>query len=138
MWKPSSLQQAEVAELNRRAQHAEQESSAARAEAAAVRQAAAQQQAERAIAQYSQATRMAGQPFQDAQGASEYDPLPGLAYSRYVCWPSPAVLAYFPELSAMCLRQQAPSRCNASVWQHSCCLLHSHAMLAKNCRHHMF
>lgn len=87
------LQQAEVAELNRRAQHAEQESTAARAEAAAVRQAAAQQQAERAIAQYSQATRMAGLPFQDAQSAREYDPLPGLAYSRCVCQPNP--VAYF-------------------------------------------
>lgn len=76
-----------MAELNRRAQHAEQESSAARAEAAAVRQAAAQEQAERAIAQYSQATRMAGLPFQDAQGARVYDPLPGLAYSRCVCLP---------------------------------------------------
>lgn len=79
------VQQAEVAELSRRAQHAEQESSAARAEAAAVRQAAAQQQAERAIAQYSQATRLAGLPFQDAQSAREYDPLPALGFSRYVC-----------------------------------------------------
>lgn len=77
------MQQAEVAELNRRAQHAEQESSAARAEAAAVRQAAAQQQAERAIAQYSHANRMAGLPFQDPLGAREYEPLPGLGSSRY-------------------------------------------------------
>ena len=86
------MQQAEVAELNRRAQHAEQESSAARADAAAVRQAAAQQQAERAIAQYSQATRMAGLPFQDAQSAREYDPLPALGFSRYVRQPVTAVL----------------------------------------------
>ena len=78
------MQQAEVAELNRRAQHAEQESSAARAEAAAVRQAAAQQQAERAIAQYSHADRMAGLPFQDAQSAREYESLPGLGFPRYV------------------------------------------------------
>lgn len=78
------MQQAEVAELNRRAQHAEQESSAARAEAAAVRQAAAQQQAERAIAHYAQANRMAGLPFQDAQSNREYDPLPGLGVSRYM------------------------------------------------------
>ncbi|KAL3150781.1 Centrosome and spindle pole associated protein 1, variant 2 [Trebouxia sp. C0010 RCD-2024] len=75
-------QQAEVAELNRRAQHAEQESSAARAEAAAVRQAAAQQQAERAIAQYSHANRMAGLPFQDAQSVREFEPLPGLGFPR--------------------------------------------------------
>ncbi|DBA93248.1 TPA: Centrosome and spindle [Trebouxia sp. C0005] len=75
-------QQAEVAELNRRAQHAEQESTAARAEAAAVRQAAAQQQAERAIAQYAQANRMTGLPFQDAQTAREYEPLPDLGLSR--------------------------------------------------------
>lgn len=78
------MQQAEVAELNRRAQHAEQESSAARAEAAAVRQAAAQQQAERAIAQYSHANRMAGLPFQDAQSVREFEPLPGLGFPRYV------------------------------------------------------
>ncbi len=77
------LQQAEVAELNRRAQHAEQESSAARAEAAAVRQAAAQQQAERAIAQYTQVNQLAGLPFQEAQTTREYDPLPGLGMSRY-------------------------------------------------------
>lgn len=77
------LQQAEVAELNRRAQHAEQESSVARAETAAVRQAAAQQQAERAIAQYAQANRLTGLPFQDAQPGREYDPLPGLGLSRY-------------------------------------------------------
>ncbi len=72
-----------MAELNRRAQHAEQESTAARAEAAAVRQAAAQQQAERAIAQYAQANRMTGLPFQDGQTAREYEPLPGLGLSRY-------------------------------------------------------
>lgn len=78
-----SLQQAEVAELNRRAQHAEQESTAARAEAAAVRQAAAQQQAERAIAQYTQANRLTSLPFQQAQTAREYEPLPGLHLSRY-------------------------------------------------------
>jgi len=77
------LQQVEVAELNRRAQHAEQESTAARAEAAAVRQAAAQQQAERAIAQYAQANRHTGLPFQDAQTAREYEPLPDLGLSRY-------------------------------------------------------
>ncbi|DBB12608.1 TPA: Centrosome and spindle, variant 2 [Trebouxia sp. C0006] len=75
-------QQAEVAELNRRAQHAEQESTAARAEAAAVRQAAAQQQAERAIAQYAQANRHTRLPFQDAQTAREYEPLPDLGLSR--------------------------------------------------------
>lgn len=86
------VQQAEVAELNRRAQHAEQESSAARAEAAAVRQAAAQQQAERAVAQYSQATRMAGLPFQDAQSTREYDPLPALGFSRYLRQPHTAVV----------------------------------------------
>ncbi len=84
------LQQAEVAELNRRAQHAEQESTAARAEAAAVRQAAAQQQAERAIAQYAQASRFTGLPFQEAQTAREYEPLPHLGLSRYErlqsCW----------------------------------------------------
>ena len=74
-----------MAELNRRAQHAEHESTAARAEAAAVRQAAAQQQAERAIAQYAQANRMSGVPFQDAQSVREYEPLPGLGFSRYAC-----------------------------------------------------
>ena len=72
-----------MAELNRRAQHAEQESTAARAEAAAVRQAAAWQQAERAIAQYTQANRFTGLPFQDAQAAREYEPLPDLGLSRY-------------------------------------------------------
>ena len=77
------MQQAEVAELNRRAHHAEQESTAARAEAAAIRQAAAQQQAERAIAQYSQAQRLNALPFQEAQLAREYEPLPGLGLSRY-------------------------------------------------------
>ena len=72
-----------MAELNRRAQHAEQESTAARAEAAAVRQAAAQQQAERAIAQYAQANRHTGLPSQDVQTAREYEPLPDLGFSRY-------------------------------------------------------
>ena len=76
------MQQAEVAELNRRAQHAEQESSAARAETAAIRQAAAQQQAERAIAQYTQATLHTGLPFQEPRSAREYEPLPDLGLSR--------------------------------------------------------
>ena len=81
------MQQVEVAELNRRAQHAEQESTAARAEAAAVRQAAAQQQAERAIAQYTQAHRLSALPFQEPQLAREYEPLPSLGRSRctYIC-----------------------------------------------------
>ena len=106
------MQQAEVAELNRRAQHAEKESSAARAEAAAVRQAAAQQQAERAIAHYSQATRTAGLPFQDAQSAREYEPLPALGFARSVCQPFLAVTCVLLNGSTFVmqrdLRQHAP------------------------------
>ena len=78
------LQQAEVAELNRRAQHAEQESAATRVEMTAVRQAAAQQNAERAIAQYAHVGRMTNLPYREAQSAREYDPLPSLGLVRCI------------------------------------------------------
>lgn len=78
------MQQAEVAELNRRTQHAEQETAATRAEMSSVRQAAAQQNAERAIAQYAQGGRLTGVPYREAQSAREYDPLPSLSLARYV------------------------------------------------------
>lgn len=77
------MQHAEVAELNRRAQHAEQESAAARAEVTAVRQAAAQQQAERAIAQYAHVGRLTGLPYREAQSAREYEPLPSVGPDRW-------------------------------------------------------
>lgn len=119
------LQQAEVAELNRRAQHAEQESSVARAETAAVRQAAAQQQAERAIAQYAQANWLTGLPFQDAQPGREYDPLPGLGLSRYG-------LYTFDMTPHLCILRLENMTCQPSThfailisMCHVCCMAHT-------------
>lgn len=71
-----------MAELNRRAQHAEQESAATRAEMTAVRQAAAQQNAERAIAQYAHVGKLTALPYREAHSAREYDPLPSLGLVR--------------------------------------------------------
>ncbi len=77
------MQQADVAELMRRAEKAEHESAAARAEALAARKAAEQERIDRAIAEYTQATSM--QPLMQDLNLAEYHlPQPTQSAQRYV------------------------------------------------------
>ena len=73
----SAVQQAEVAELMRRAQHAEQENAAARAEATAMRRSADRDRAERAAMQYAAVRNSLGSLQADPDQV-EFDPLPAM------------------------------------------------------------